>query len=294
MSFSLYGNSFSKLPDGASEKKISFVLAALLFSLFLHVSLGWYGLHALKDIEVQVPRRSLEFSLVKPPDPIITPPRPLPISPVPRIASSPPKQKLIERPSSPKPELPKSAPKPEVQKPEPMREPIKNAEILENKKEVAQPLFPSSLQSAEPPIQLHDRGEQSIGTNVEETLMESSGGEVGSGSRSGDLTSGAVAGNAQGGGEIVGPIFDADYLNNPVPPYPPAARKLKLQGTVVVRVLVSPLGKAEIVQVEKSSGVSILDGAALRAVKEWFFVPAREGNNPVSAWVDVPIRFRLN
>lgn len=285
MSFSLYGNSFSKLPDSASDKKISFVLAALLFSVFLHISLGWYGLHALKDVEIKTPKRSLEFSLVKPPDPIITPPKPLPTSTAPRIASSPEKPKLTQRPSSPKPELPKS---------EPMKEPVKSAQIVENKTESIETPLPSS-QSGETPIQLHETGDQTLGMNSTDSPMSSSGGTVEGGHHSGGSANEAVAAAPQGGGgEVVGPIFDADYLNNPIPPYPPAARKLKLQGTVVVRVLVNPLGKAEIVQVEKSSGVSILDGAALKAVKEWFFVPAREGNNPVSAWVDVPIRFRLN
>ncbi len=285
MSFSLYGNTFSKLPDSASDRRISFVLAALLFSVFLHISLGWYGLHALKDIEVKAPKRSLEFSLVKPPDPIITPPIPLPTSTTPRIAPSPAKPKLIQRPASPKPELPKS---------EPIREPVKPAEIVENKTEITEAPLPS-LQLEETPTQLHETGEQTIAMNPTDSPVISSGGEVGEGHHSGGPANEAIAGTAPGGGgEVVGPIFDADYLNNPVPPYPPAARKLKLQGTVVVRVLVNPLGKAEIVQVEKSSGVSILDGAALKAVKQWFFVPAREGNNPVSAWVDVPIRFRLN
>jgi len=90
------------------------------------------------------------------------------------------------------------------------------------------------------------------------------------------------------------PSFDADYLKNPVPEYPFAARRLGLQGTVIVRVLVNPNGRAERVLLEKSSGAQILDDAALRAVERWLFVPARRGNQQISAWVDVPVRFRLN
>ena len=92
---------------------------------------------------------------------------------------------------------------------------------------------------------------------------------------------------------VVGPVFDAAYLKNPKPPYPPIARRMKLEGTVIVQVLVSSEGKPEIVRLGKSSGSSVLDQAALTAVQNWSFVPARQGNNPISAWVDVPLRFRL-
>jgi periplasmic protein TonB len=94
-------------------------------------------------------------------------------------------------------------------------------------------------------------------------------------------------------GSIVGPVFNADYLHNPKPPYPLIARRMKLEGTVMVRVLVSLTGKAEIVRMGTSSGSNVLDQAALTAVREWLFVPAQQGGQPVSAWVDVPIRFRL-
>jgi periplasmic protein TonB len=92
---------------------------------------------------------------------------------------------------------------------------------------------------------------------------------------------------------LVSPVFDAAYLKNPKPPYPAIARRMKLEGTVILQVLVSSDGKPEIARLEKSSGSSVLDQAALTTVQSWSFVPARQGNNPISAWVDVPLRFRL-
>jgi protein TonB len=89
------------------------------------------------------------------------------------------------------------------------------------------------------------------------------------------------------------PRFEAAYLHNPKPNYPSMARKLGFQGTVVLRVLVGVEGKPEEIRIETSSGHSVLDDAALTAVKQWKFVPALEGNVPISAWVDVPIRYRL-
>jgi protein TonB len=92
---------------------------------------------------------------------------------------------------------------------------------------------------------------------------------------------------------VIGPLFNAAYLNNPKPRYPPIARRMKLEGTVVVQVLVNSDGKPENVRLEKSSGSSMLDQAALTAVQNWSFVPARQGNKMISAWVDIPFRFRL-
>jgi protein TonB len=89
------------------------------------------------------------------------------------------------------------------------------------------------------------------------------------------------------------PQFDAAYLENPKPKYPATARKLGFQGTVVLRVLISVEGNPAEIRVEKSSGHQVLDEAALTAVKQWRFDPAHEGEAPVAAWVDVPIRFRL-
>lgn len=90
------------------------------------------------------------------------------------------------------------------------------------------------------------------------------------------------------------PSFSAGYLNNPAPRYPPAARRLGLQGTVVLRVWVNTEGKPEQVEIAQSSGAEPLDEAAINAVREWSFVPARQGDKAVTAAVDVPVRFRLN
>lgn len=89
------------------------------------------------------------------------------------------------------------------------------------------------------------------------------------------------------------PHFEVAYLNNPKPPYPAAARRFKLEGTVILRVMVKASGAPETVELARSSGASALDDAALIAVKGWRFVPARQGDTPIDHWVDVPMRFRL-
>jgi protein TonB len=92
---------------------------------------------------------------------------------------------------------------------------------------------------------------------------------------------------------VIPPVFNADYLRNPPPAYPALSRRIGEEGRVLLRVLVSPAGTAEEVQVRTSSGSARLDQAARDAVQRWKFVPARRGEHPVAAWVLIPISFRL-
>lgn len=87
--------------------------------------------------------------------------------------------------------------------------------------------------------------------------------------------------------------YDAAYLNNPAPAYPPLSRRLGEQGKVLLRVQVSADGKPLVVEVKKSSGFVRLDEAASKAAAKWRFVPARQGEAAVVSWVEVPIQFSL-
>ena len=88
--------------------------------------------------------------------------------------------------------------------------------------------------------------------------------------------------------------FDADYLQNPAPAYPPVSRRMREEGRVLLLVRVSASGQAEAAQVRQSSGFERLDEAALAAVRQWRFVPARRGDEAVAASVLVPLVFRLD
>lgn len=89
------------------------------------------------------------------------------------------------------------------------------------------------------------------------------------------------------------PSFNAAYLNNPAPHYPAVSRRLGEQGLVLLRVQVTEDGTAGSVELQTGSGSSRLDQAALEAVKKWQFVPAKHGEQSVSASVVVPIRFSI-
>jgi periplasmic protein TonB len=89
------------------------------------------------------------------------------------------------------------------------------------------------------------------------------------------------------------PAFNAGYLHNPPPPYPLVARRNGEQGTVILRVRVTRNGMPASVDIEKPSGSSHLDDAALETVRTWRFVPARQNGQPVEARVLVPVVFKL-
>lgn len=92
---------------------------------------------------------------------------------------------------------------------------------------------------------------------------------------------------------IVQPSFNADYLDNPKPPYPALSRRQHEEGEVRLRVWVGTAGEASKVELFRSSGFERLDRVALETVQRWRFVPARQGNQAVAAWVVVPIAFNL-
>lgn len=79
----------------------------------------------------------------------------------------------------------------------------------------------------------------------------------------------------------------------PDPLYSDEARKQKLQGSVMLSVLVGPDGRAKDIRVIHGLGLG-LDESALQAVRAWQFFPGRDAaQRPVAAWIKVETLFRL-
>ena len=85
----------------------------------------------------------------------------------------------------------------------------------------------------------------------------------------------------------------ARYARTVKPLYPRKARRAGWEGTTVLKVLVNPDGTPGRVTVDRTSGFGILDSAAVKAVEDWRFHPARRGADTESSWVRVPVTFRL-
>jgi protein TonB len=89
------------------------------------------------------------------------------------------------------------------------------------------------------------------------------------------------------------PITNADYLQNPKPPYPRMSVRLGEEGTTTLKVLIGIDGRPLEARIGKSSGFTRLDQAAEEAVRTWKFVPGKRGGVPEAMWADVPVKFEL-
>ena len=77
------------------------------------------------------------------------------------------------------------------------------------------------------------------------------------------------------------------------PTYPESARRAGIEGTSLLRFEITEGGTVSKITVEKSAGHEELDRAAMAAVKQWRFDPARRGTQAVAVWVTLPVRFEL-
>ena len=85
---------------------------------------------------------------------------------------------------------------------------------------------------------------------------------------------------------------DPNYLHRPNPVYPALSRRLREEGTVVLRVSLDARGTVQDIAIQTSSNFERLDQAALEAVRQWRFIPATRGQVAVPSTVLVPIAFR--
>ena len=107
-----------------------------------------------------------------------------------------------------------------------------------------------------------------------------------------------TAGGATGGlGDTVVPVASVatppELIDRVVPAYPPRARELEIEGKVVLEVVLDRRGRPE-PDIEVLESVKQLDAAAIAAVRQWRFRPARDADgNPVRVVMEIPVRFVL-
>ena len=136
-------------------------------------------------------------------------------------------------------------------------------------------------------------------TNVKsgETGGTGTGGGEGTGAGTGQGSgegSGSGTGSGSGSGSGV-PVTPPYLVSSTDPRYPPAARNREIEGTVYVKMLVSSGGSVENAFVARSSGNEALDGAAVEAVYNWNFSPAKDTyGSPVRCYITMPVNFVLH
>ncbi|GBG57611.1 hypothetical protein SPFL3102_00912 [Sporomusaceae bacterium FL31] len=84
-------------------------------------------------------------------------------------------------------------------------------------------------------------------------------------------------------------------LSKVEPSYPTAARQAEQQGTAILSVQILENGRSGVITIIQSSGYDLLDNAAMAAVKQWRFAPAKDltSGKSVSCYSTLPVSFSL-
>lgn len=126
---------------------------------------------------------------------------------------------------------------------------------------------------------------------VQQALAQGSGVQEGAPAANSAWSYGSpAAGIARAG---VGGVTPPRCVYCPQPAYSEEARAAKVQGTVILKIVVTGDGRAENAQVMKRAGYG-LEKQAIEAVKNWRFKPADGPNGtPVACEVQVEVTFKL-
>lgn len=148
--------------------------------------------------------------------------------------------------------------------------------------------------------------EQEIQPEAKVPESDQFGSETGSDNGVNDGMEGGVDGGVVGGtlGGVVGgcigctgdgPVMDYDQAPKPIkitrPQYPQEAFVKKIEGEVIVEILIDSTGA--VVRARVIQSIPALDAAAIQTVKEWRFSPAIKNGHPVATIANAPVRFRI-
>ncbi|MGR6861622.1 TonB family protein [Aliivibrio salmonicida] len=85
------------------------------------------------------------------------------------------------------------------------------------------------------------------------------------------------------------------FLKRPNPPrYPRIAQRKGIEGIALYEIWLNENGKQVKQQLITSSGASVLDEAALNAIRDWKFSPQVINGQAIAHRVQIPVRFSLN
>lgn len=217
---------------------------------------------------------------------------------VPLLAPPPPPQTtdyiralIFDPPPPPPPPLPKGsalAKKTEIVKP--VSPEAKTAPTPEPKL-VAQIEAPKDIPDIRPPDAIPESEQFGSETGSDAGSAEGMEGGV-EGGQVGGVLGGVLGGVVGGTGSVV---FDYDQPPRPIritkPQYPQEAFVKKIEGTVVVEILIDKNGN--VVRARVIQSIPLLDKAAIATVKQWRFSPAIKDGRPVATVANAPVGFRI-
>jgi periplasmic protein TonB len=196
---------------------------------------------------------------------------------------------IYDPPPPPPPPLPRGSPEGgravvrSRAAPEPLPTPVPSAGRLEAPVEVLAP-EPTGITEERPGSPMGS--ESGVPEGMEEGVE---GGVVGG------LPGGVLGGVI--GGTGTGPVPVRDYdrpprlLRQRKPTYPSEAFVQKVQGVVLIELLIDSTGRVARARVIHS--IPLLDAAALEAVYDWIFTPAIQRGRPVATIAMAPVSFAI-
>jgi protein TonB len=200
---------------------------------------------------------------------------------------------FFDAPPPPPPPLPRGSPlKPQQAKPEPPK-PVTEAPKPE-------PEFTAPIETPQP--QQTAELQPEAGILPEDQFGSPMGSDFGDPLGMEEGVDGGVVGGVPGGvlggvlgGTGTGPVMDYDAPPRPIkitrPQYPQEAFVKKVEGTVVVEILIDSQGR--VVRARVIQSVPLLDAAALQTVYQWVFQPAVKHGRPVPTIAHAPVAFRI-
>jgi protein TonB len=198
---------------------------------------------------------------------------------------------FFDAPPPPPPPLPKGSPLVE-QKAKP--EPPKPVTETKPKPELTAPIETQPREVAQLEPEAGVRPEDQFGSLTGSDFGDPLGMEEGvEGGVVGGVPGGVLGGML--GGTGTGPVMDYDapprVIKQTRPQYPAEAFVKKIEGTVLVEILIDSQGRVTRARVIQS--VPLLDAAALQCVYQWVFQPAVKHGRPVPTIAHAPVHFRI-
>jgi protein TonB len=231
-----------------------------------------------------LPRPAVAVELVRMPAPEPTPPPP---PPLPRVRPAPPR--IVTPAPTPRPVEPTPTMTPNLlDAPAPPRAAAPNVEGS---------LVPSTMPSAPAPAvgapagagRLFAGGDLLVPPGPSASAGSGAPGPRGQGMAPAGSGSTQVAATGTGLTALARPL--GGYQTKP--DYPESARRDRAEGVTLLRFEVLTTGRVGEVVVARSAGHRDLDRAAIDAIRQWQFEPARRGATAVPVWVTLPVRFEL-
>jgi protein TonB len=195
---------------------------------------------------------------------------------------------LYNPPPPPPPPLPKGSAM--IEKPKPAQ-PV-TPDVKPQKPEFTAPIETPKDAPLKPEARLQDSEQAGSPTGSDSGVAE--GMEEGvEGGVVGGVPGGVIGGVIGGTGD--GPVMDYDQGPRPIkitrPQYPTEAFVKKIEGTVLVEILIDINGSVVRARVKQS--IPALDAAAIQTVYQWKFAPAVKRGRPVATIALAPVSFRI-